>query len=126
MLSREFAMVAAVPAALLLSLPLFAQDAAMLRHFEYDRTAPLDIREASVERRGRVDIHDISYASPAGGRVPAYLVKPLGKGPFAAILWGHWYMTGSEFRNRKEFLAEAVALAAGGVVSLSDRASRTR
>ena len=90
----------------------------MLRHFAYDAKAPLDVKEISLEKRGGVEIHDITYASPRGGRVPAYLVVPSGKGPFAAVIWGHWYMPGSEFRNRKEFLAEAVALAPAGVVSL--------
>jgi len=99
-------------------LPLFAQDAGLLRHFDYDQKAPLDIQEVGVEHRGAVTVHDISYASPKGGRVPAYLVVPEGKGPFAAVIWGHWYMPGSEFLNRKEFLAEAVALAPAGVVSL--------
>jgi cephalosporin-C deacetylase-like acetyl esterase len=103
---------------LLLASTLFAQDPALLRHFDYDQKAPLDIREAGVEQRGEVAIHDISYASPKGGRVPAYLVVPKGKGPFAAVIWGHWYQDGSEFRNRKEFLEEAVALAPVGVVSL--------
>jgi len=97
---------------------LFAQDADLLRHFDYDQKAPLDIQEAGVEQRGDVAIHDISYASPKGGRVPAYLVVPKGKGPFAAVIWGHWYMPGSEFLNRKEFLEEAVMLAGVGVVSL--------
>lgn len=97
---------------------LFAQDAALLRHFDYDQKAPLDIREVSVEQHGEAAIHDISYASPKGGRVPAYLVVPKGKGPFAAVIWGHWYQDGSEFLNRKEFLEEAVALAPSGVVSL--------
>jgi cephalosporin-C deacetylase-like acetyl esterase len=97
---------------------VFPQDQEMLRHFDYDKKAPLDIKEVGVERRGEVAIHDISYASPRGGRVPAFLVVPGGKGPFAAILWGHWYMPGSEFLNRKEFLEEAVALAPSGVVSL--------
>jgi dienelactone hydrolase len=50
--------------------------------------------------------------------VPAYLVAPKGKGPFAAVIWGHWYQDGSEFLNRREFLEEAVALAPSGVVSL--------
>jgi dienelactone hydrolase len=107
------------PAVLLVfSLGLPAQDAEMLRHFNYDQKASLDIQETGVEKRGSVEVHDISYASPKGGRVPAYLVVPAGKGPFAAVIWGHWYMEGSEFRNRKEFLAEAVALAPAGVVSL--------
>jgi cephalosporin-C deacetylase-like acetyl esterase len=99
---------------------LFAQslDPALLRHFDYDQKAPLDVQEAGVEHRGEVAIHDISYASPKGGRVPAYLVVPKGKGPFAAVIWGHWYQDGSLFLNRKEFLDEAVALASSGVVSL--------
>jgi dienelactone hydrolase len=103
---------------LIATLPLLAQDPDLLRHFDYDQRASLDIQEAGVEHRGSVTIHDISYASPKGGRVPAYLVVPDGKGPFAAVIWGHWYMPGSEFLNRKEFLAEAVALAPAGVVSL--------
>src|SRR5258708_13120175 len=99
---------------------LFAQnvDAALPRHFDYNQKAPVDVQEAGVEQRGDVAIHDISYASPKGGRVPAYLVVPRGKGPFAAVIWGHWYQDGSPFLNRKEFLDEAVALAASGAVSL--------
>ncbi len=98
--------------------PLLAQDTGPSRAFDYDAKAPLDIQEAGVEHRGNVVIHDISYASPKGGRVPAYLVVPEGKGPFAAVLWGHWYWQNSAFFNRKEFLDEAVALAHAGVVSL--------
>jgi len=98
--------------------PSLGQDADLLSHFQYDQKAALDIQEIGVEHRGDVMVHDISYASPKGGRVPAYLVIPSGKGAFAAVIWGHWYMPGSEFLNRKEFLAEAVALAPSGVVSL--------
>ena len=95
-----------------------SQDADVVHRLDYDRNAPLDIREAGFEQQGGVTVHDISYASPKGGRVPAYLVVPSGKGPFAAVIWGHWYWENSEFRNRKEFLQEAVALAHAGVVSL--------
>ncbi|MFY9559569.1 MAG: hypothetical protein WAQ52_04980 [Terriglobales bacterium] len=108
----------ALVALCLFATTLLAQDPEMLRHFDYDPNAPLDVQEVGGERRGEVTIHDISYASPKGGRVPAYLVVPGGKGPFAAVIWGHWYMPGSEFLNRKEFLDEAVALAPSGVVSL--------
>lgn len=94
------------------------QDAPPPRAFDYDPKAPLDIREVGVEQRGNVFIHDLSYASPKGGRVPAYLVVPKGKGPFAAVLWGHWYWSNSAMRNRQEFLDEAVVLAQAGVVSL--------
>ena len=87
-------------------------------HFDYDKSAPIGIKEIGVEKRGDVAIHDITYVSPKGGVVPAYLVVPKGKGPFAAIVWGHWYWGNSPMRNRKEFLDEAVALAPSGVVSL--------
>ncbi len=88
------------------------------QRFDYDSKTPLQVQEVSAEFRGNITIHDLSYASPKGGRVPAYLVVPSGKGPFAAIIWGHWYWENSPMRNRKEFLDEAVALAPAGVVSL--------
>jgi cephalosporin-C deacetylase-like acetyl esterase len=102
----------------LLTSTLFAQSPELLHHFDYDQKTPLDIRETAIEQRGDVTVHDISYASPKGGRVPAFLVVPKGKGPFAAVIWGHWYQGGSEFRNRREFLEEAIALAPVGVISL--------
>lgn len=95
-----------------------SQTPEMLVHWDYDKTAPLGIKEVGLEKRGEVAIHDITYDSPKGGVVPAYLVVPKGKGPFAAVIWGHWYMGRSPMRNRKEFLGEAVALAPSGVVSL--------
>jgi len=107
------------PAILFLSATsLLAQDNGPSRAFDYDSKASLDIQETGVEHRAKVAIHDITYASPKGGRVPAYLVVPEGKRPFAAVLWGHWYWQNSDFFNRKEFLDEAVALAQAGVVSL--------
>ena len=100
--------------------PAFAQDSyrQAAKHFDYDAHAPLDIKEISVQERGGVKIHDITYASPKGGLVPAYLVVPNSKGEFAAILWGHWMMPKSPTANRSEFLNEAVAIAPAGVVSL--------
>jgi dienelactone hydrolase len=97
---------------------LLAQDSDLVRHFDYDQQAPLRIKEIGVERRGTVAIHDLTYTSPKGGVVPAYLVVPKGKGPFAAVIWGHWYWSNSPMRNREEFLDEAVVLAEAGVVSL--------
>jgi dienelactone hydrolase len=106
-------------ATLLLNVPpSFSQDPDLVRHFDYDRKAPLAIKEIGDERRGNVRVLDITYASPKGGVVPAYLVVPEGKGPFAAVVWGHWYWGNSPMRNRKEFLEEAVVLAQAGVVSL--------
>jgi len=66
-----------------------------LAHFEYDRSALLNVKELSIQDRGGVTVHDITYASPRGGLVPAYLVVPNGKGKFAGIVWGHWMMPNS-------------------------------
>src|ERR1700749_1561629 len=85
---------------------LLAQDPAMIRHFDYDQHAPLDLKIIGTQKRGDVTVYDISYASPKGGVVPAYLVVPSGKGPFAGIIWGHWYWRNSDMRNRKQFLDE--------------------
>jgi len=90
---------------------VFAQDPEMVRHFDYDETVPLDLTILGTQKRGDVYVLDITYASPKGGVVPAYLVVPSGKGPFAGVIWGHWYWRNSDMRNRKQFLDEAVALA---------------
>lgn len=108
----EFAMILVTPIA------TAAQTLEMLAHFDYDKKASLGIKELGKEQRGDVTIHDITYVSPKGGVVPAYLVVPKGKGPFAAVVWGHWYWSNSLMRNRKQFLEEAIALAPAGVVSL--------
>lgn len=88
------------------------------KSFEYDRRAPIDLKTARTERGEGATVSEFSYASPRGGRVPATLVVPGAKGPFAAILFGHWMMPGSPLRNRGEFLEEALVLARSGVVSL--------
>lgn len=90
----------------------------MVKRFDYDRSASLDLKQHGVVERDGVKIYDISYASLKGGRVPAYMVVPKGRGPFAAVLFGHWAMPGSPMRNRTEFLDEAVAFARAGAVSL--------
>ena len=97
---------------------VIAQKADGPRAFDYDAKAPLDTQDAGADFRGDIGIYDISYANPKGSRVSAYLVVPPGKGPFPAIIWGHWCWPNSTFHNRKEFFEEAVALAGSGVVSL--------
>jgi len=81
--------------------------------FTYDDKVPLDFRDLGQEAVEGVGVHDVSYASPKGGRVPGYLAVPSGSGPFAGIVFVHWGQG-----NRTEFLSEAVGLAKSGVVSL--------
>src|SRR5437899_1506856 len=73
---------------------------------------------STVEREGGVTVRDITFASPTGSRTPAYLVTPADKGPYAAVLYGHWYEPPDPTSNRTEYLEEAVTLARRGVVSL--------
>ncbi len=95
-----------------------AQDPELLRRFDYDRTTSLNLKHIGVAHRQHSAVYDITYESLKGGVVPAYLVVPKGRGPFAAVIWGHWYWPNSSMRNRKEFLEEAIVLAQAGVVSL--------
>lgn len=81
--------------------------------FDYDSKAPLDIHDKIIEEFDGGSLHDITYTSPKGGPVAAYLVVPTGKGPFAAILFGHW---GNG--TRAEFIPEAKLYARAGAVSL--------
>lgn len=54
--------------------------------FEYDQDASLDIQEVSSRKENGLSVIEITYASPKGGRVPAKLIVPQGKGPFAGIV----------------------------------------
>src|SRR5262244_1995486 len=61
----------------------------LARMFDYDQRAPLDVKEHSVEERDGAKVYDVSYASPQGGRVTAYLVAPATKGRHAGIIFAH-------------------------------------
>jgi pimeloyl-ACP methyl ester carboxylesterase len=85
------------------------------RLLKYDASAPLDVQEAGTEQRGDARVVDLSYASPLGGRVPAYLVLPKGEGKRPGILFLH-----PGQGDRTTFLEEAVELARDrGFVSLT-------
>jgi hypothetical protein len=71
------------------------------------------MKSTMVRETRDLELRDITYASPAGGRVTAYLVTPRGKGPFPAVLFGHW-----GDGTRTEFMPEALLYARAGVVSL--------
>ena len=40
----------------------------VLHHWDYDKSAPLNIKQAGIEERDGVAFHDISFSSPVGGR----------------------------------------------------------
>src|SRR6266404_9131474 len=117
-MTRVFQLFLLVGTLLLSASPLFAQADELVRQLDYDRHAPFKVKQITVQHREHASVYDITYDSPEGGVVPAYLVVPKGRGPFAAVIWGHWCWQNSSMRNRKEFLDEAVALAQSGLVSL--------
>ncbi len=83
--------------------------------FGYDRSAPLAFRDRGPVNHGYpIQVRDVSYASPRGGRVSAYLVVPPGKGPFPAVL----YLHGSG-EDRTRLVVPAAWLAARGAVGLA-------
>lgn len=95
--------------------PARAQPTRALHLFIYDRSAPLGFRDGGrVHRDGAVQVRDISYASPKGGRVPGYLVLPSGKGPFAAVILMH-----GAGGTREALLPQATDLARRGAVALT-------
>lgn len=90
----------------------------MLPRYDYDSKTGLELRETNIEKRGDTMFIEINYAGAGGDRVPAYLLIPHGKGPFPAVIWGHWLQRGSPLANKDEFLEEALLLARAGVMSV--------
>jgi dienelactone hydrolase len=64
----------------------------------------------SLRERG---VRWLTFTSELGGRVPAYLVEPRGRGPFPAVVFQHGLRG-----NRAQFLGEARHLRAHGIESL--------
>jgi dienelactone hydrolase len=93
----------------------------VLKLFDYDPKAPLDVQTVSTQKKEGYTLHEITYASPKGGRVPALLTVPDGKGPFAGVLLMHG-APGTFERMRPE----AEELARLGAVSLAINAPFAR
>src|SRR6266571_9409040 len=84
-----------------------------IHRFTYDSSPPFDIQDKIIQETSDFTIYDLTYASPKGGCVPAYLVVPKRKGPFAAVLFGHYGLG-----TRSEFIPEAKLYAKAGAISL--------
>lgn len=83
--------------------------------FDYNRSAPLRLQDRGLINHGYpVGIRDVSYASPRGGRVPAYLVIPPVRGRRPAVIFMH-----GSGGSRDQFLLPAVWMAARGAVGLT-------
>jgi len=81
--------------------------------FAYDQQMPLTVEILSERVQNGAIVQDIKYASPCGGKVPAYLILPSQEPPQVDLIFGHWGEG-----NRAEFVDEAVVLTRLGFASL--------
>jgi dienelactone hydrolase len=103
------------PGLALAALVLVAGATASSSPFAYDRAAPLGfVDHGRANHNYPIAVHDVSYASPRGGRVPAFLVLPPGKGPFPAVIYAH-----GSGGDRYDLVVDATWLAARGVIGLT-------
>ncbi len=84
-----------------------------MAQFPYDSSAPADPQLVSREWRGKTLVQDITYASPKGGRVPAFLFTQPDATAAPAVIFMHWGLG-----DRHAFYDEAATLADHGLASL--------
>jgi thiol-disulfide isomerase/thioredoxin len=98
--------------------PAATPPADLERLLSYDAAAPLNLKVVGTERRDGVSVADVTFDG-VGETIQAYLVRPeAGAGPFAGVLFVHWFEPPNPTSNRTQFLEEARALARRGTVSL--------
>ena len=97
---------------------LAAQDPPSM--FAYARQRPPGLVATGTEVRGAAVVTDLTYQTLTGARRAAYLVTPSSpsSGSHPAILFVHWYEPPNPTSSRKEFLPDAIELAADGAISL--------
>ncbi|HEY0170032.1 MAG TPA: SMP-30/gluconolactonase/LRE family protein [Pyrinomonadaceae bacterium] len=84
-----------------------------------DARTPPAVKVLGTEARDGVTIEDITFEAGGVAPVAAYIVRPSeGRGPFAAVLFVHWFSPPHPTSNRTQYLEEARALARRGTVSL--------
>lgn len=87
------------------------------RLFNYSPRLPLAVVVTGSRRQDGANIQEIVFPSPSGDDISASLVRPSRPNSHAAVaLFVHWL--GHHECNRDEFLADALELAAQGVISL--------
>lgn len=89
--------------------------------FRYERAQLSETRSIVQTIESGLRLEDLSWQSPRGGRVPAWLVVPERSGPHAAVLFLH-----ASTRDRDAFLAEARRLSERGAVCLTITAAHSR
>jgi len=118
MLSRMLLALAIAPAIVAPAIAAVAAPSPRLpaSAFSYDARAPLAVKIARTWHDGSVTFEDLTFAS-GGNRIHAEVVLPKGASPHPGALFVHW-LGDPKTTNLTEFVADARALAAGGVASV--------
>jgi len=96
--------------------PIFCTALAYAQHpalFDYDHAIPFGYEEEVFRKEAQFEAAGAGFASPRGGKVNLLVVRPVGKGPFAAVVYQH-----GGGQDMTTYLAEAEVMARAGAVSL--------
>ncbi|MFH1214571.1 MAG: hypothetical protein V1681_10805 [Candidatus Neomarinimicrobiota bacterium] len=85
----------------------------LVRNFDYNSKAPLDVQEKLVEQIDSLKLIEISFINPRRWRVVADMLEPVGPGPYAGLI----YLCGNQ-NDRLAFMDEARSLAQTGTIVL--------
>ena len=90
----------------------------MMNIHDYPKLEGKDIRLIRKREEDDVERQLMVVQTPFGYRRIAELFLPQGEGPFAAILYIHWYEPPSPSSNRSQFVDEAKEMAHSGAACL--------
>jgi cephalosporin-C deacetylase-like acetyl esterase len=79
--------------------------------YEYEKTAPLDVKLTQKDSRNGCTLYDVSFALPKGQRTDGFLAVPQGRGRKPAVVWMH-------SSGAQAWLGDVILLAQAGAVSL--------
>ena len=84
----------------------------------YQRFEEKDLRVIGSRIEDELESRLLVMQTPFGYRRVAEILRPEGDGPFAAILYVHWYEPEAQDSNRSQFVEEAKEMARAGAVCL--------
>ena len=82
----------------------------------YQRFESKDLRVIGKQTQEGIESQLLAMQTPFGYRRVAELFQPEGEGPYAAILYVHWYEPESGDSNRSQFEEEAKEMTRSGAV----------
>ena len=85
---------------------------------KYPKFESKDLRILGSQVEDGIESQLMVMQTPFGCRRMAEMFRPEGEGPFAAVLYVHWYEPEAQDSNRSQFVEEAKEMARSGAVCL--------